>query len=89
MRVLKTLVASACAFSLIVCGSGTSDGTSSAKNDDAIHIDKETAKSYIQATELTTDNWNSLFEETEEKMLDSFGDETGEVWYSYKAKSQM
>ena len=47
MRVLKTLVASACAFSLIACGSGTSDGASSAKNDDAIHIDKETAKGHF------------------------------------------
>lgn len=88
MKVLKCLMASVCAFALVACvAGGATGGGAAAKEDNAIHIDKETAKSYIQATELTTDNWDSLFELTSRKELDSFGDETGEESYILVAKS--
>lgn len=80
MKVLKGLMASVCAFALVACGAA-------AKEDNAIHIDKETAKSYVIATEITVDNWDSLFELSSEKITDSFGDETGNEEYVMVAKS--
>lgn len=88
MKVLKGLMASVCAFALVACGAnGEAANGEAAKEDNVIHIDKETAKSYVIATEITVDNWDSLFELSSKKDTDSFGDETGDEEYVIVVKS--